>query len=357
VQIGEIVVNVVGVDIGFGFTKATNGKDTMVFKSIFGEATDIQFREQLLSAAGPEEYLHVELDGEAFFVGELAERQSHVRSFTLDQNQFITNFAKIMAMAALSRLASANDDVNLVTGLPVSFYRRHREELSGLLLGDHSLVTLDSNGARTVMPVTVGQVRVIPQPFGTLFNLMLGETAVLSDKRYVQEKIGVVDVGFRTTDFTISDKTKYSGRGSGSSESGIARAFAMIAAKLQEKTGVDVEIYRMYDAVARGSIKIRGKTIDLRQLTEAAFSKLASAIATEVDRLWVDDWDIDLIVVTGGGGAVLAPYLQPLLSGEVLALDPTADSRLNNVRGYWKYGRNVWASQRPVTEKTAAAEG
>ena len=349
-------MNVVGVDIGFGFTKATNGKDTLVFKSIFGEATDIQFREQLLSATSPEEHLHLELDGESFFVGELAERQSHVRSFTLDQNQFITNFAKIMAMAALSRLASANDSVSLVTGLPVSFYRRHREELSGLLLGDHTMLTMDSSGARAVMPVTVSQVRVIPQPFGSLFNLMLGETAALSDKRFAQEKIGVIDVGFRTTDYTISDKTKYSGRGSASSESGIARAFAVISAKLLEKTGVDVELYRMYDAVARGSIKIRGKTIDLRRLTEEAFTKLASAIATEVDRLWADDWDIDLIVVTGGGGAVLAPYLQPLLSGDVLALDPTADSRLNNVRGYWKYGRNVWGSQRPVAEKKAVTE-
>lgn len=350
-------MNVIGIDIGFGFTKACNGKDTLVFKSIFGEATDIQFREQLLSASAPEEHLHIELEGESFFVGELAERQSHVRSFTLDQNQFITNFAKTMAMAALSRMVSPNDSVNLVTGLPVSFYRRHREELSGLLLGSHALISLDASGARHEVPLTVSQVRVIPQPFGSLFNLMMGDTAELSDKRYVQDKIGVVDVGFRTTDYTVSDKTKYSGRGSGSSESGIARAFAMIAAKLQEQTGVDVELYRMYDAVARGSIKIRGKTIDLRPLTEEAFSKLASAVATEVDRLWADDWDIDLIVVTGGGGAVLAPYLEPLLSGEVLAVDPTADSRLNNVRGYWKYGHNVWGSQRQMPEKTAAAEG
>ncbi|TDJ16862.1 MAG: ParM/StbA family protein [Gammaproteobacteria bacterium] len=349
-------MNVVGIDIGFGFTKASNGKETVIFKSIFGEATDIQFREHLLSSSSPEEHLHIELEGESFFVGELAERQSHVRSFTLDQNQFITNFAKIMAMAALSKLVSANDTVNLVTGLPVSFYRRHREELSGLLLGAHSLVTLDANGARNEIPMTVNQVRVIPQPFGSLFNLMMGDTAELSDKRYVQDKIGVVDVGFRTTDYTISDKTKYSGRGSGSSESGIARAFAMIAAKLLEQTGVDVELYRMYDAVARGSIKIRGKTIDLRALTEDAFSKLASAIATEVDRLWADDWDIDLIVVTGGGGAVLAPYLEPLLNGEVLALDPTADARMNNVRGYWKYGRNVWGGERQVAEKKIAAE-
>ncbi len=125
----------------------------------------------------------------------------------------------------------------------------------------------------------------------------------------------------------------------------------MVAAKLLEQTGVDVELYRMYDAMARGSIKIRGKTIDLRALTEDAFSKLASAIATEVDRLWADDWDIDLVVITGGGGAVLAPYLMPLLSGEVLALDPTADARMNNVRGYWKYGMNLWGRETKTAKK------
>ena len=272
-------MNVVGIDIGFGFTKATTGKDTLIFKSIFGEATDIQYRERLMGASSPEEHLHIELEGESFYIGELAERQSHVRSFTLDQNQFITNFAKIMAMSALSRLVPANDTVNIVTGLPVSFYRRHREELSGLLLGAHSLVVFDASGARREMRVTVNQVRVIPQPFGSLFNLMLGDSAELNDERFVTEKIGVVDIGFRTTDYTVSDKTKYSGRGSASSESGIARAFSMIAAKLLDQTGVDVELYRMYDAVARGSIKIRGKTIDLRPLTRWLCSMQAARAA------------------------------------------------------------------------------
>jgi hypothetical protein len=33
------------VDIGFGFTTGTNGRDVVVFKAIFGEAAEIQFRE------------------------------------------------------------------------------------------------------------------------------------------------------------------------------------------------------------------------------------------------------------------------------------------------------------------------
>lgn len=338
-------MQVVGLDIGFGFTKATNGRESLTFKSIFGEASDIQFREQFIGQAASDDQLHVEIDGTGYFVGEFAERQSNVRSFTLDQDQLIGNFAKILALAALSRMAPGTDVLRVVTGLPISYYRRHREELTAILQGKHSVVRVDAHGKSESMTININQARVIPQPFGSLFNAMMSNSAEVSDKRFVQEKIGIIDIGFRTCDYSIADKTRYSERGSRTTDSGIAQAFSIIASNLQDLTGIDVELYRLYEAVARGSIKIRGKTIDLKPITGETFGKLASSIAGEVDRLWSDDWDIDLIVVTGGGGAVLAPHLQPLLSGEILAIDPATDSRLNNVRGYWKYGLNLWGRE------------
>jgi len=289
-----------------------------------------------------EEHLHVNIDGQEYFVGELAERQSNVRSFTLDQNQFITEFSKVMALTAISNLAERNEPVRVVTGLPISYYRRHRTDLKERLKGRYPVTLTDHSGQKLETMVNIAHVRVIPQPFGSLFNLMLNESGEVKDKRFVQEKIGVIDIGFRTSDYTVADKTRYSERGSRTTESGISKAFALIAAKLREATGVNVELYRLYDAVSRGSIKIKGKTIDLKPLTEQAFGRLATSIASEVERLWMDDWDIDILVVTGGGGAVLAPYLKPLLQGEVLGIDSPDDARLNNVRGYWKYGTNVW---------------
>ena len=41
-----------GIDIGFGFTKATDGKRDLVFKSVLGESTDIQFRDEMIAAPG-----------------------------------------------------------------------------------------------------------------------------------------------------------------------------------------------------------------------------------------------------------------------------------------------------------------
>ena len=326
-------MDIVGIDIGFGFTKATNGRDVVVFKSIFGEAAEIQFREQLLDTGGGDDHLHLEIDGKPCFVGELAERQSNVRSFTLDQNQFVSGFTRIMALAALSRLAPRPEPVKVVTGLPISYYRRHREEVARLLAGKHVIKVMDRTGNAQEMTPTVSQVRVIPQPFGSLFNLMLGSLAEVADKRFVQGKIGVIDVGFRTCDFTIADRTRYSERGSRTTEHGIAQAFGIIASRLREQSGVNVE-----------------------PMLEEVLGKLASAVAAEAERLWVDDWDIDLIAVTGGGGAVLAPWLKPLLDGEVLSLDPNADARLNNVRGYWKYGKHLWARESRAAQSSQAGQ-
>jgi plasmid segregation protein ParM len=80
----------IGIDVGFGFTKATDGKQTIVFKSIYGDATEIQFwvdfQDRNLT-----EYFHVTMDGKSYFVGDLAEQQSDAVSFTLDQDRMIAD--------------------------------------------------------------------------------------------------------------------------------------------------------------------------------------------------------------------------------------------------------------------------
>ncbi len=337
-------MEILGIDIGFGFTKSTDGKQDLVFKSVLGEATEIQFREAMLSGADVEgEHLQVEVDGKAYFVGELAERQSNVRFFTLDQAQFIGKFAKVLALAAAAKTVKGFVPINLVTGLPIGSYNKHKDELANYLSGEHKVALVDAAGKRDEKSIKIDKVRVIPQPFGSLFNLMLNDLGELGDKRLIRDKIGIIDIGFRTSDYTISDKMRYSERGSRTTDSGIARAFNVISTKLREKSGVNVELYRLYDAIDTGSIKIRGKVFDLKSLTDQVFGQLASTIASEVDRLWVDDWDIDSMVITGGGGAVLSKYLKPLLNGVVMDTDPEDDMRLYNVHGYRKFGQHIWA--------------
>lgn len=335
-------MQIIGLDVGFGFTKATNGRDTQVFKSVVGDAGEATFNDQLLpgrSATGR----HIAIGDEMFYIGELAEHQSRGRNFTLDQNQFLAKYARTLALSAVAPMADPHAPVRIVTGLPINYFRKHKDLLTQILQQKHVATLYRPNGEKDERTVNIERVRVIPQPFGSLFNLMLDNHGKPTGQRFITEKIGLIDVGFRTADYTISDRTRYSERGSQSTDSGISVAFAAIANALQEKSGVAVELFRLYDAVTRGTIKIRGKRYDITAPVKQAFAGLAARIATEANRLWSDDWDVDAIVVSGGGGAVLAPYLQPMLEGEVIPVPPDQDARMNNVIGYWKYGTHLWA--------------
>lgn len=334
-------MKVLAADIGFGYTKATDGRQYQVFKSVVGEATEVTFAEALVPGQAALAR-HIELAGRAFFIGELAEQQSRNRGSTLDQTQFLTQYVKTLALSALAPFADNGTPLRLVTGLPISYYRKHKDAISALLQNRHPIVVIKPNGEREEKNLYIEKVRVIPQPFGSMFNLMLNDMGKAASQRFISEKIGIIDIGFRTADYTISDKTKFSERGSQSTDHGISVAYTAISNLLQEKSGVNIELYRLYESVARGSIKIKGKRFDLTEVTKYAFQQLASKISTEVMRLWSDDWDIDAIVITGGGGAALAPYLTPLLEGEVLPMPADSDARLNNVQGYWKYGMHLW---------------
>jgi plasmid segregation protein ParM len=124
----------------------------------------------------------------------------------------------------------------------------------------------------------------------------------------------------------------------------MARCFGVISKKLREETGVDVELYRMYDAVEKGFIRIRGKEVSISKARDRLLENAARTIAGDMNRLWGDDWDMDAVIVTGGGATALTKYLQPLVTGNIIPGDPEADQRLNNVNGYFKYARHLWGA-------------
>jgi plasmid segregation protein ParM len=136
-------------------------------------------------------------------------------------------------------------------------------------------------------------------------------------------------------------------------DTGISKGFAVIADKLREKCGISVELHRLFKAVESGTIKYRGQDFEINKIREQVYAQLASAIANDVDRLWADDWDIDTILLTGGGCRELAQHLQPQITGNVMPIDPDIDLRLKNVMGYVKYGHYVWGHKADGVAETA----
>lgn len=350
---------VLGIDIGFGFTKATNGRDTIIFKSLSGDAADVQYWADF-GGAQPADHIHVTIDGKSYFIGELAEQQSSAPKYTLDQERLIADYVRILALTAAGLLVQngmVNVPVNVVSGLPIGHFRRHQARFHDLLTGHHSVIYHSPNGQSVTKAIYINKVRMLPQPLGSILNLLMDDQGRISQREAAAQKIGVVDIGFRTTDFCVMDRLRHIDRGSRTIDSGMSKAFGLIAQKLQEKCGVAVELYRLYQAVEDGTIRMRGKAVNFSAIRDQVFEQLATAIAGEIDRLWAHDWDIDMILLTGGGSRELARHLRPLIAGNVVPLEPHADSRLNNVFGYMKYGQFIWKNSACGAADEAAPAG
>lgn len=331
-----------GVDVGFGFTKATDGENSVLFKSLIGEAQPRAMDENFFSSRGPAG-IHVTFDGRSFFVGDLAESESRVRQFTLDQAQMVAQQFRTLALSSLARIVPSRVPCNVITGLPVGYYMEFKDKLASTLTGSHELVVHEASGPREVV-LSLNRVKVIPQPYGSLVDYLFREDGTLLRAEMAQQKIGVIDIGFKTTDFTVCKGLRHSERGSRTTETGVAKAFQFVAESLREMSGVSIEIYRLYEAVREGSIKIRGAEYDITKVKNEVFSRLAAAVLSDMERIWVDDWDLDVVLLAGGGGEALFEYLKPLVRGELALLQTRDDPRMANVAGYVKYGRYFYDS-------------
>ena len=138
---------------------------------------------------------------------------------------------------------------------------------------------------------------MLPQPIGSILNLLMDDNGNIVNTDLAKQKVGVVDIGFRTTDFTILDRLRYIDRSSRTMDTGISKAFSVISNKLREKCGVNVELYRLYKAAEAGAIKMKGHGLNFSKIRDQVYSQLAGTIANDIDRLWAEDWDIDTIIL------------------------------------------------------------
>jgi len=334
-------VEVLGIDIGFGFTKVAGYRGSLVFKSIIGDATHLPFWSNF-NEISPTEYFHVTIDGKTYFVGDLAENQSNVRHFTLDQDKLISDFVKILALTAAGFSGREDKPVNVISGLPIIYFKEKKNAFTDILRGRHEIIFTQPDGNTVRKMISIDKICMLPQPVGSALNVVLDDNGKLIDQDLAKKKVGVIDIGFRTTDITILDHLQYIDRGSRTLDTGISKAFTIISNKLRERSNTNVEIFRMYKAAESGTITIKGQEYNFSSIRDQVYARLAEIIASEVERVWTEDWDIDKILFTGGGSMALAQYLMPLIIGNMIPMRSKVDTRLNNVQGYLKYGLHLW---------------
>lgn len=326
----EIVVDHVGLDVGFGQTKCVfdggAGKtSTVIFPSVAGRPDKKALDH--IQGHGPDGF-SISLAGTEFFVGKDSSLFGAVRGsqgFREDYSETLEY--KAFHLGALCYVAKAHGSnririQSLCIGLPLQTWSSHHTALRAMAQGEH---TIEASG--TAFQVNVKEVHVIAQPQGTLFAQSLHGQAILGNQTSL-----VVDMGGGTTDwFTASGYRPIPDR-CGSHTVGTLECAEAIAEAVKRGYGKKKQVLARIDAAL--ALGHRTALIDgvERPLPLQATTQRLNEVLSEVQHGVRDLADIDRIVLTGGGAKLLEPVLRQRFPHRRLTIDP--DPVMANARGF-----------------------
>jgi plasmid segregation protein ParM len=331
---------IVGLDVGYGYTKALSGTAEVMFPSIVGPAIDIKYQNELASA---DRGLEVDIAGRRQFVGELARLQSSLPVSPLARERDL-DIVRTLALTAIQQIGADGGEVTLITGLPVSWYQ-DAEDLKSVLQGRHVYWV---NGERAWVEVT--EVRVIPQPFGTLFRTLLNRRGILTDpKRLTDRRVAIIDVGTYTTDYALSDALRYVEPRSGSTQSAMAEVYKLLQRTIGEQYDLELDLRDVESALRAGAVTLYGDQVSIEPFIKSAVDEVAGAIIAQAESLWPNRARTFAAVLLTGGGA---SFVHDRVSDVFPHAQLVDNAQLANAEGFWRYG-TFKARQTRVDQRTS----
>jgi len=320
----------IGLDIGYGYTKAvTNGRE-ISFPSVVGLAVKIRYHNDLVKTGGG--YYTYGVAGGEWFVGDFAKLQSQWTTSPRSRERTGMETINVLFCAAMHRLG-VSGDVSLTTGLPVKWYE-DRDDLMHQLSGEHTFTVNDQEER-----VNVVNVAVIPQPFGAFYSAILDLDGRLANDTLAAGRVGILDIGMHTTDFALADKLRYVENASDSDTVAMARAYELIARDVAEQHRLALDVHDVDHALRNGrSVKVRGEAHDISNLADRALQAVAEDILGKAATLWGRGRRIDKILVTGGGSYEMHSFIYERYPHAVMVQEPEKA----NARGFYCYALRKW---------------
>lgn len=286
----------IGLDIGRGNVKAITMDKKVKFESYAGKARELDFENK------NDKYI-IDINGEKYFTGELAKREGMARGF--QKNKLDYERTLPLALTGLY-LATGSELNNIVIGLPISDYKTQREELESFLKGSYE-VAIDQKRV-----IRINNVKAFPEGAGAYFNLVLNNQGKVVNTELATSKVGIVDIGYKTTNIVVFENMKYIDRLSVSLPYGVHQAFNMIYKRLSRTEDITPE---------------QAENIT----TGIEFEQLANRIKNEINKFWGNT--LFKIYLVGGGSYLLKRYFD---------FEAISNAEFANAEGYFKIAQMLF---------------
>lgn len=267
-------IQIVGLDIGRGYTKAYsefNGmKKECLFKSVVGLGRNLDFTIY-------ENPIYIDVDNEGFFVGMLAEKEGYTPTRNSKDSKTSATVEKLM-YAALNEVAVA-EEVKIMLGVPYKLFRKSiLNEVIGKYKDKEVKIKDKINGG--YKNIKILDIQIFRE----------GDAALMwqvRNNKTNDKPIGIATVGFRTTELSYFDKgLKFNDKRSKTLEFGNKSALDFVQNILEDR-----DIIKELNEIDSSN--------DYDELKNVGYNNLSEKISQEIEDTWLNLSEMDIYIAGG----------------------------------------------------------
>ncbi len=351
-------INILGVDLGYDSAKFKTKEQKLIFPSLAEEdvagvlsdtsfevlknknkATDKFDSEKMIIQLQPGQIIGREDDEfTTYRVGNYVLNQHSASiAYSLSENKYQEpqEFAKLLS--GICMLFPKADKVvinHLITGLPIKYYKNHKENFKRTLESSFKVRFKNVNNEFIPKKIEINKATVIPQGLASYYDFIMNKEGLVTTN--IEGGMGIVDLGGLTIDCVAFNEGELIKDSPISFSGGVRKR---IFKKIQDSLAIDIsqDIIKKKILAGQDYIKVRQKKYDFSSIKEKAVDKLARDIALQIKNRWESYLMIDKILITGGASVLLFDPLDQYLDGfpcEQINKEP----QFSNCRGYVKLG-------------------
>lgn len=290
---------ILGVDVGYSHTKVWSKKGEFCFKSTIEEG--------ILDVCNS---IQVEFEGEEYTIGENSNNSLYDTSVNKIDS---LNFKLCLYTAIAQSMGDTTEDIQLVTGLPASYYSSQKEELVTGLKNKKVNIVLNGEPKR----FTITDVIVFPQSSGIL----------LLDPNKLNGDVCVIDIGGFTVDISYFNNKKL--KKLNTLELGMNILAKDLCDAIKSRYGIAYDVLRADDILDSKEIVKDNKGIKIEDLIDEVLSKHAKVIKNRLSG--IKEFNISKHIYVGGGALRLEKYLKQ---------DIDKDTVYTNAKAFYLLGVN-----------------
>lgn len=325
---------VIGYEVANSFVKIRSRRGEDIYPNTLRRIEPFEMDLDLQS--GRPRYTYYTIGKDTYVAGERS-LKTDISSSSRDSDRYDTPEFFAESLIAISQHAEHEDELVIVTGLPVNHFQdgKSKEKLLRLLGGEHRIYV---NGR--IKTFYIRKVLVILQPIGTLTSLIFDLDGFIVNQKLVKTTKVIIDIGWGTTDVAILDGLR------------LIRQEPVDMAMLDAYLNIERAMRHEFDYIKDRNIPLFkleeqlrdsdsyigwDQKFNVKAIKARAFEITASTIMSQIkNKVTLSDYD--QIIFTGGGVSALKIYLKAQLEDKKNIYMPS-NTQMANATGFYVYGK------------------